>query len=303
MARPLASIVVPTRDKAPRLRLTLLCLAGQRDVGRFEVVVVDDGSRDHTRAVAAEAARELPLLVVAGGSGDGSGDGTGRAAARNRGAASAGGDHLVFLDDDVLVGPTFLAEHLALSGRERFVHGRLRELPTAARLLHELEAAPAEALRHARDQVHGLVPGAGPRQRLVANALERAIEAMDAGELEDVAPWLGCVGANVSMARAAFEAAGGFDEGFGTLWGCEDLELGMRLHRSGLRRVLAPRALGVHLSHPRPGRWEEHAATLERFAALHPQPAVTALACLLEADGSPRRYVAAVAAGLGASPA
>jgi len=58
VARPLASIVVPTRDKAPRLRLTLLCLAGQRDVGRFEVVVVDDGSRDHTRAVAAEAARQ-----------------------------------------------------------------------------------------------------------------------------------------------------------------------------------------------------------------------------------------------------
>jgi glycosyltransferase involved in cell wall biosynthesis len=48
----LASVVVPARDAAATLRRTLACLAAQRDAPEFEVIVVDDGSRDGTAAVA-----------------------------------------------------------------------------------------------------------------------------------------------------------------------------------------------------------------------------------------------------------
>src|SRR5262249_39235342 len=88
------SIVIPTRNKAPRLRLPLACLAEQR-VGAFEVVLVDDGSVDGTVEVIADYRDRLPLRVV-------SGPGAGRAAARNTGAAHARADYLVFLDDDIL---------------------------------------------------------------------------------------------------------------------------------------------------------------------------------------------------------
>jgi len=284
-----ASVVIPTRDKAARLRLALACLAGQTGVPAPEVVVVDDGSTDGTPAVLAAAAAEIPGLVVVRGGG------RGRAVARNLGARRAAGELLVFLDDDVLVGPGFVAAHRAATRRDRFTHGRLRELPAAERLVAGLAGAPAARARELRDAVHaGDSPD--PRHRLVANALERAVEGMSAGVLPDVVPWLGCVGANVSVPRSAWAAVGGFDERFGLRWGCEDLELGLRLHAAGLSRQLAPDALGVHLTHPRPGRWAEHGQSLDQLAALHPLAGVRALDALLSAAGDPRRYVEQVLA-------
>lgn len=287
-ARPAISVVVPTRDKGPRLRVTLACLAVQAPPVEAEVVAVDDGSTDATGDVLEEARRHLPLVTVPGG-------GRGRAAARNLGAARASGAYLVFLDDDVVVAPGFLRAHLRRARPDRFVHGRLRELPAAGRLLRDVGEAPYDRLQRLRDAVHRQ-DGTDPRLRLVANALERAVEGMHAGRLPDVAPWLGAVGANLGMAAGVWRRAGGFDEGFGRTWGCEDLEFGFRLHAAGVRRALAPAAMGVHLTHGRPQRWEEHERNMRRFASLHPVPAVRALPALLAAGGDPSRYVDQVAA-------
>jgi glycosyltransferase involved in cell wall biosynthesis len=276
------SVVIPTRDKAARLRLTLACLAGQVGVERPEVVVVDDGSIDATAAVLAEA-EGLSLIAMHGA-------GRGRAAARNLGAQQAHGDRLVFLDDDILVGPNFLTAHLEAGGPEEFVHGRLRELPAAERLVAALVGAAPSRIRALRAMVHS-GDSDDPRHRLKANALERTVEQMHCGSLPDVAPWLGCVGANVSMTRAAWHAVGGFDEGFGRRWGCEDLELGLRLHQAGFTRQLAPEALGVHLTHRREQRWTEHAPSMDRFLDRHPLAAVRHLGYLLSAAGDPAGYV------------
>ena len=54
---------------------------------------------------------------------------------------------------------------------------------------------------------------------------------------------------NVSLSRAAFEAAGGFDEDF-DLYGWEDTELGLRLRRRGLRRAFAWDAYLYHIKPP-----------------------------------------------------
>lgn len=289
---PDVSVVIPTRDKASRLRMTLACLAGQAGGHRVEVVVVNDGSTDDTRAVLEEAARQLSLVVVAG-------DGRGRARARNLGARRGRADYLIFLDDDVLVGEEFVAAHLAAAGEGRFIHGRLRELSGAERIVADLHAAPPARIRATRDSLHRDGTVAGYRGcRLFANALERAVEAMAAGGLEDVAPWLGCVGANVAMGRADFERAGGMDEGFGERWGCEDLEFGRRLWQGGVRREIAAPALGVHLTHNRPLRWAEHQGNLDRFRQLHSDPAVDHLGLLLGPHGDPEAYAAAVRTAL-----
>ncbi|MFC5719507.1 glycosyltransferase family 2 protein [Streptomyces gamaensis] len=303
--RPGLSVVVPSRGPAARLRATLACLAAAGPGGPgFETLVVDDnppGSPDGPQlaAVARELGGLLPLRVVPGRC-------LGRAAARNTGAAAARAPRLVFLDDDVLVGPGFLAAHAAAARPGVFVHGMTRELPTAARFLRQAEGGSPEAVQRARAGLDPAAPAPGaarPARRLVANALERAVEAMDCGTLPDAAPWLGFVGANSSVDRADWERCGGFDEGFGTVWGCEDLELGLRLHASGTVRALAPAALGVHLSHARPGRWEQHAVNLGRFAARHPLPSVRALPALLGPEGSPEAYVRAVRAHEAAAPA
>ncbi len=60
---------------------------------------------------------------------------------------------------------------------------------------------------------------------------------------------------NVSVARAAFDAVGGFDEHF-TLYGWEDTELGLRLRGSGVARGFAWNAYLWHIKPP-------HVETLE----------------------------------------
>jgi glycosyltransferase involved in cell wall biosynthesis len=281
------SVVVPTRDKPASLRVTLACLSGQRDVPRPEVVLVDDGTGPQTAAVAEEAAAHLDLVVVEGPR-------RGRAAARNAGAAKASRPLLVFLDDDIVTGEGFLAAHLAADSDLTFGHGPLREMPAAARWLRALDGAAPHDVRAARDLA--LAERAGPLYRLVTNGLERTIAAMVAGEVPDVAPWLGSVGGNVALTRQSWERSGGFDEEFGPDWGCEDLELGLRLHGMGLRRRLVVGAAGIHLSHARPGRWDEHERTMRYFTSKHPIASVRALPALLSADGTARAYVAAVRA-------
>src|SRR5437764_8031569 len=50
--KPVASVVVPTRDRAGYLDVTIASLRDQSFSEPYEVIVVDDASRDGTRAVA-----------------------------------------------------------------------------------------------------------------------------------------------------------------------------------------------------------------------------------------------------------
>jgi GT2 family glycosyltransferase len=158
----------------------------------------------------------------------------------------------------------------------------LRELPGAARLV---EADPADPYSAAIDGGFG---------RTVVNSLERMVAQMAAGTVPPVAPWLACVGANISLRRETWHQIGGFEEAYGVIWGCEDLELGYRLIAAGASARLAADGAGIHLSHPRPNRWQEHDINLSLFVAQHPDPAVCALPELLSASGSPQRYLDAI---------
>jgi len=92
-ATPLAvSIIVPTRDRPSALQRCLVALAAQRDIGPFEIIVVDDGSRDSAQVSAIVASLPPTRLVRTSGAGP--------AAARNSGVAAASGDYVCFTDDD-----------------------------------------------------------------------------------------------------------------------------------------------------------------------------------------------------------
>jgi cellulose synthase/poly-beta-1,6-N-acetylglucosamine synthase-like glycosyltransferase len=94
------SVVVPARDAAATLERTLAALTRQTIEEPFEVVVVDDGSKDDTAALA----RGAPLDVVLIESG-----GVGSSAARNAGVAAASGEVLAFTDADCFPAPGWLA--------------------------------------------------------------------------------------------------------------------------------------------------------------------------------------------------
>ena len=52
MTGPVVSVIIPARDAAPTLERTLAALSDQTIGADFEVVVVDDGSRDRTPEIA-----------------------------------------------------------------------------------------------------------------------------------------------------------------------------------------------------------------------------------------------------------
>ncbi|WP_084040019.1 glycosyltransferase family 2 protein [Demequina sp. NBRC 110053] len=95
--RPHASVIIAAFDAASTLGEQLEALARQRVTVAWEVLVCDNGSRDHTVAVARGFADRLPLTVV-----DASAR-RGPAAARNIGAEHATGDVLLFCDADDVV--------------------------------------------------------------------------------------------------------------------------------------------------------------------------------------------------------
>jgi glycosyltransferase involved in cell wall biosynthesis len=104
-AAPAISVAVSTRDRADRLERLLASLRAQELDGDFEVVVVDDASRDRTPAVlAAEERRgDLRLRTIR------MPRSLGPAAARNAGWRATSGALVAFTDDDCVAEPRWLA--------------------------------------------------------------------------------------------------------------------------------------------------------------------------------------------------
>ena len=115
-----ATVVVPAWNAAQTLGRTLQALGAQQLGEAFEVVVVDNGSTDDTRAIAERAGVRV-LAREHGLAGE----------ARNDGAAAAAGAVLAFTDADCFPDPGWLAAGLrALDGAD-LVQGRVEPDPAA----------------------------------------------------------------------------------------------------------------------------------------------------------------------------
>ena len=91
---PLVSVVIPTRNEESNIKNVVQSVIRQapEDV-ELEVIVVDDGSTDGTVDIARSAGAHVLELGRQGAEGN-------PALARNRGAAIAKGDPVIFLDAD-----------------------------------------------------------------------------------------------------------------------------------------------------------------------------------------------------------
>jgi len=103
-----ASVVIPTYNRAETLKLTLSSLTRQsypRD--RFEVLVVDDRSSDHTPKVVASFCGSVRIRYFYQRD-----EGYRLSRARNIGIENAHGEVVIFLDSDIMVSPDYVAEHI-----------------------------------------------------------------------------------------------------------------------------------------------------------------------------------------------
>lgn len=103
-----ATIQICTYNRAHLLgRVLDACFEQTAPFDSYEVVLVNDGSRDETPQVieAARARATCAFTVVDQAN-------AGLARARNAGIARARGERIIFIDDDVLPSPPFVSEHV-----------------------------------------------------------------------------------------------------------------------------------------------------------------------------------------------
>jgi glycosyltransferase involved in cell wall biosynthesis len=213
LARPRLTVSLCTYDRRDVLEECLRALCRQTvPPGTFELVLVDDGSKDGTAEFLQGLELPLPHRLVRQPNG-------GLASARNTGLALARGEFVLFINDDTIADPGLVEAHLAAHqslGRPACVLGNLRQPPGA-----------------------------------LENALMRVIEAGDfmfdyarlsPGQVLDGLHFYTC---NVSAPLAAVRAAGGFDQSF-RHYGCEDSDLGLALEAAGLELHYRPECSAEH---------------------------------------------------------
>ena len=103
------SIVIPTYNRLPILQKSIAALERQiltdDKISGYEIIIVDDGSTDHTLAWLADNQANIPHVKLL------EQEHQGAAAARNLGVENSLGDIIVFIDSDLVVTESFLQAH------------------------------------------------------------------------------------------------------------------------------------------------------------------------------------------------
>ena len=206
-----ASIIVCTYNRAESLMDTLAALKAQQTApGRtWEVLIVDNNSKDHTRDVAAAVQREWPRLRY-----EFEGE-QGLSHARNHGIQATQSKVLLFTDDDVIPEPDWL--ETTMSGLEKY---------------------GADACGGYIAPIFETPPPAWLTERFYGFLAVRTDRTDDYPiETASQAPF----GANMAFRREVFDRVGGFDTSRGrkgkVLASGEDGELFERILAAGLKAV------------------------------------------------------------------
>lgn len=219
----LLSVIVPTRNRSRRVADLLDSLAGQEPVPfKWEVIVVDNASTDDTQALIQRKSRELdiairyvlePRLGLHQG--------------RHRGAREAGGDYLGYLDDDMVLAPTWV------QGVQWLVQGKAEAV--VGRTLPKWEAQPPPWLL-----------------ALVQGGTNAYLGLLDLGKVaRPVDPGLALGGNCFLPSRLVFDLGGFHPDGMPVellrYRGDGETALMAAFRRAGLRGYYDPRATAYHI--------------------------------------------------------
>ena len=240
------SVILTTYQRPAHLERSLMSLAHQRGMdGKFEVIVADDGSADHTESLVRKFARTAPypLHWVSHPH-----DGFRVSLCRNDGVRASSSPYFLFTDSDCIFPADHLRKHVQ-ARRPGIIRAgdciRLDEETTNR--VDEQAIASGEFVSWATRE---------ERKRLFKIRIKSQYYCWMRHPKK---PKL--TGYNIGISRDDFEAVNGFDESF-IGWGCEDDDLAFRLRKTG-RRVATALAYthGYHLWHPsepsRPAKWTD----------------------------------------------
>jgi GT2 family glycosyltransferase len=260
---PLAtvSVIIPSDNRCAVIRTTIKRLVAQDyPAERMEILVVDS-SRDETPAMVEVLARDsaVPVRLL-------SSDAWVPAIKRNHGLRAAVGDLVVFLDEEVWVGPDFVATHVAA---------------------HAQFAEPVAVLGHVGQSPQGsAAPFAEWYQPFPYQELPHL-----AGQ---PVPWQYSSSRNLSMPRQfMLDRNLLFHEDEAEI-GHEDLELGYRWCKAGHQIIYVPAAHGEnHGSHDLASACRRQTAVgraVRDLEALVPDPGLPARFGIVTSDASFREH-------------
>jgi len=239
-----ASVVIPTYNRLRDLQRVIVAVgeqAGQLG-GGVEIVVVDDGSSDGTWDWLSRRRAASGFTVLRQSN-------SGPAAARNRGVETAVGEIVLFLGDDTVPQPGWLAAHL----EEHRLFGPQGPMATLG-----YTSFPPEIESPFRRFIneHGAQFG--------YSIIEDPTEV----------PFNFFYTSNISLPRVILERLGGFLEDFpSAAW--EDIEFAYRAVGEGLRLRYQPRARTLHYHRVQPrtfcSRQRTSGLSAAIFAGLHPE--------------------------------
>jgi glycosyltransferase involved in cell wall biosynthesis len=256
MSPPSLSAILCTFNRAELLSQTLESILGQTlERSNFELIIIDDGSLDHTRKVVESFEGSLPLRYAYQAN-------AGLASAKNHGIYCSRAPLLLFLDDDDVCSPKLFEEHLKTHGQYPDNHfavlGYTALDPTLAEkpLLHYVTEVGCYLFSYPSLK-HG-----------------------------DVLDYTYFWGGRSSCKRKFLIEHGVFNPVF--RFGCEDIELGYRLSKHNLKVVYNAQALSTMV---RDISFDEFCARLIRqgesqyvFSQLHPDVEVQNWAEMIGAE-------------------
>jgi glycosyltransferase involved in cell wall biosynthesis len=254
------TVIIPARNEALVIASVIQAVRASCPSGQtLEVIIVDDGSTDDTASVARTAGARVLELGHAPGGGN-------PARARNKAAAIALGDPIVFLDADCMPAAGWLSYLLSAHESGAAVVGGALDLPAGLPWMARCDYYCGWYHVHSR---------------------------RPAGEVPNHPP------GNLSVRRDEFRRSSGFTEQQPIAYAHEELVWQAEVRRRGGRIVFEPRAIVYH--HNRPGfrnllrrnyRWgfsaiESKAPTrAARLAWIYRYPALLVAASLPLAFGS-----------------
>lgn len=219
------SVIVTTYNSPAYLRLCLQSLLAQSRPGRYEILVADDGSGPETE--------ELVRVFFS----DGRPSihhvwqedlGFRPGAIRNRAAAKANGEYLVFLDGDCVTRKHFLRNYRKLVRESEMIAGERVNLsePFSGSVIDEqLPIHRWSRFQWIKERISGNI-----------DRVDRILISMPDGphRLLQRDNWTAAASCNFGVKKTDFLGVNGYDELFEG-WGYEDWDLAQRLSTSGLR--------------------------------------------------------------------
>jgi glycosyltransferase involved in cell wall biosynthesis len=225
------SLIIATYNKPSYLVHLLKSITSLKDLPD-EIIVADDGSGKETSALIEQFKTQIPVPIIHVWQED---KGFRLARSRNNGLLESTGDYLIFVDDDLILHPKFITDHMKYAKEGCFYCGtrvRIGKIKTASIMKNHKDIFSfwESDLRSRLNTIripflHKIITGPNYTYKRLR-------------------------GCHMAFWKKDLIKINGFDERY-TSWGGEDSDIAMRMIHAGIKRInLKWAALCYHLYHP-----------------------------------------------------